>query len=126
MRLTFDKLYGEIVALMTYCATGNVDYLSSIECANRFKNILEIIKEYKDIEDELGVDLIKLMRGLLDGFYFKKKGVIYHSSFYPYPKWLVRRKQTLLRECCIIPTTGTFLYLVDYGITWALTKEELE
>ena len=47
MRLTIDKLYGEIVALMTYCATSDVEYLSSTDCANRFKNILETIKAYK-------------------------------------------------------------------------------
>ena len=60
-RLTIEKLYGEIVVLMTYCAMGNVEYLSSTECANRFENILETIKEYKDIEQELGIDLVKLL-----------------------------------------------------------------
>lgn len=117
MKLTIDKLYGEITVLMTYCATGDVEYLSSTECANRFKNILETIKEYKIIEKELGIDLITLFKALKDGIYVNGEKVdvllFYDMDFFNKTSFQLHA------------SNGINYYIKDYGKTWALTKEEL-
>lgn len=122
-RLTIDKLYGEITVLATYCATANVDYLSSIECANRFKSILETIKQYKDIEKELGIDLITLIKALANGIYDKANNrdvrvdLIYHYHLQKRVLWYESETDPYYNGCYLFE---------DYGKTWALTKEELE
>ncbi len=131
MRLTIDKLYGEIVVLMTYCATGSVEYLSSTECTNRFKNILETIKEYKTLEEELGIDLITLVNAMRNGVYVIN---IYNEITFEEPMICFNQEkgtdlyvlesitQSPPKELC----ESFNYYLKDYGKTWALTKEELK
>lgn len=130
MKLTFDKLYGEIVALMTYCATGNVEYLSSTECANRFKNILETIKEYKNIEEELDIDSITLFKALKDGVYVISydEGMVFEEPMLGFNQERGTNLYILDGVCHMPPDElckSSNYYLKDYGKTWALTREEL-
>ena len=71
------------------------------------------LKEYEDIEEELGIDLITLYKVLDQGIYYKNmyytgndKLYITNGEIYNYAR-------------------DKWVYLKDYGKTWALTKEEL-
>lgn len=115
-----NELLGELVVLMAYCATADVEYLASNECANRFKDILETVKEYKKIEEDLGIDLVTLFKALKNGFYTIREdlGLITDARLvlnHTYPKFEFIRDNSMY-----------FYSLKDYGETWALTKEELE
>lgn len=136
MRLTIDKLYGEIVVLMTYCATGNVEYLSSTECANRFKNILETIKEYKNIEKNLGFGLNELVQMLINGIW--EVGAVDSETMLPVSQGITHfyiyeidfdNKKIKVFHKAYKETLFDELDLNKYKQKclsgWALTKEEL-
>ena len=86
------------------------------------KPCMEYLKSLKNIEDELGIDLVTLFKALKNGIhaadgdtwdgnelavYFKKKCL--------YSEWYSLEGYSHI-EC---------FYFKDYGKTWALTKEEL-
>ena len=86
---------------------------------------LDLLEEYRKIEEELGIDLITLFEALKKGIF-----VAYDSDFgmtnkpkikitkdkatgicYRNKKWYIQEDETLIK---------------DYGKTWALTRKELE
>lgn len=80
--------------------------------------------EYGQIEEELGVNLLTLIKALKDGVYYR----------FNQKDKLTKMKKPMLRVidnklCLIAPkwitTTWMNVKLKDYGVTWALTKEEL-
>jgi hypothetical protein len=79
--------------------------------------------EYKNIEEELGIDLITLFKALKNGIYIYANGGKYVDE----------------GDCSFLSNINTInysnksfisfkwkYYFKDYGKTWALTKEELE
>ena len=130
--MKLKELYGEIVVLMSYCAVGDIDYLSSTKCIDRFDRILENLKKYKNIEEEFGIDLKIFFK-----FIREKKGWCVESS----GNNKIRRfylddlpNLINIKDSSFIATINCGKYacyereylLKDYGKTWALTKEELE
>ena len=83
---------------------------------------LKAYEKIKNVEEELGIDLITIFKALKSGFYYRKEGAIVHIS----------KDDLLLRSGAIhfigkgLIFAGLFLPFKDYGKTWALTKEELE
>lgn len=95
--------------------------------------MLKDLKEYHDIEEELGIDLITLFKALKDGIYVKTYGCG-NSNF---NKLIITKKKcptlkldykthTKLRFEQKFGQHFETYELEDYGKTWALTKEELE
>lgn len=79
----------------------------------------DYIKPYKNIEEELGIDLITLFKALKGQIWYKYDNEIYHGvveHFVPHMD-----KQLHVRPLF----KEVHLSLKDYGKTWALTKEEL-
>ena len=83
-----------------------------------FAQIIKELCEYKDIEEELGIDLITLFKVFSGKDIFIKESytgeIINRGSFYPNVKY---------KE--IHDGYSWHLKFEDYGKTWALTKEEL-
>lgn len=79
-------------------------------------DMIDKLGQIEDIEEELGIDLITLFRALQYGIYGKSGNIVY-----PYNVLLVEKK------LCAYPLDiwEESWDLVDYGKTWALTKEEL-
>lgn len=83
------------------------------------------LKAYKDIEEELGIELVVLIKALKDGIYWKgttcvdTKGIFFEDK----PKINIRAK--CLTNICFRKDLEV-VYFKDYGKTWALTREELE
>ena len=102
---------------------------------------LEIeLKKYKDIEDELGIDLITLFKALKQEILFVKtdlgiKKTLKQENGSLGFKCLEIENNELVFHCAILyPNdithkewfSGIYLKLKDYGKAWALTKGELE
>ncbi len=79
---------------------------------------------HEDIEQELGVDLVTLVKALKNGIWIK-----YDSNFGEGKPKIVIQKDTATGICWRDGKwwieENDFL-LKDYGKTWALTKEELQ
>ena len=82
------------------------------------------LKEYKHIEEELGIDLITLFKALKNGVYYKEEltnRIVRLESF-----------DLMIQAGAIQPKYKRLLlitlplYFNDYGKAWALTKEELK
>ena len=87
------------------------------------------LDQLEDVEEELGVDLVTLFKALKNGFYYKKQGIIVHTSNRESYIFL-RAKSCLPTQMCIEVHFGDletmWFYFEDYGKTWAFTLEELE
>ena len=78
------------------------------------------LKQYKDIEEELGIDLITLFKALKNGIWiYDTNGIKMSTDLFT---------NGLTFNYCEQPSIQYYdrlFYLKDYGKTWALTKEEL-
>ena len=94
----------------------------------------EIVNWYKETTKELGIDLVTLLGGLLnDGVVWVKLPYVPRDNG-SLPDILavdiaVKTKWSFKKPCHFVIDMGSvqFTYLLkDYGITWALVKDELE
>ena len=103
------------------------------ECDRTIKDIHNAFNElikYKDIEEELGIDLITFIKILSADTLYKKSGDEICEIF------SVKNMEAIFDKNCFVAHDGyhncsmhdvyCYLHLKDYGKTWALTKEELE
>lgn len=99
-----------------------------IETQEEYEKQLQISKEHnklvdlESIEEELGIDLITLFNILRTGGHIwvkNCKGINY---------WHVEslKQRGLDKQWYLTYSNNVRVKLKDYGITWALTKEELE
>ena len=90
---------------------------------------LDLLEEYRKIEDELGIDLITFHKALKNGVYYK---VINKDS--PNCRKIFFDKHVLWgwnidsdgNYFAMMQSQMQTFNLKDYGKTWALTKEEWE
>ena len=84
--------------------------------------------ELEDIEEELGIKLTTLFKALKNGFYYKKQGIIVHTS-YQESYIFLSAKSCLPNQMCIEVHFGDletmWFYFEDYGKTWFLDNKEL-
>lgn len=126
-------------ALETY--RTNLNYFRALALNTKqdvLPNILEeehsiieqVLKEYQEIKDELGIDFITVIKALKNGIYAK---VLKQIRFYG-PKdicvyWFEERALLVLAVGArrFVNTPDIFaLHMDEYGKFWALTKKELE
>ena len=81
------------------------------------------LDQYKQIEEELGIDLITIFKAFRNGIYYKTKE---QQGIYPQNpiEWTISMRFDY-RLCRLYVEEDTYFHLQDYGKTWALTKEEL-
>lgn len=95
----------------------------------RCKELTYELKKYKDIEKELGIDLIKIANKQQIVWY--KKVCVYYDNNHQ-----EEDRQTIIHNSIItavnfdtktlyIKGAKMWVSITDYGKTWALTKEEL-
>lgn len=109
-----------------YCAVENYGSSSQItlydypyddieDCVNKLGKL-------EDIEEELGIDLITLFKALESGVWYK--------DYKDNDKIKFTDDIEEHKKCkeLIVPAKYTIIGLLfkDYGVTWALTREELE
>lgn len=83
--------------------------------ANRDK-----VYKYENIEKELGIDLITLIKAISNGVWVKTKNDISKHLT------VALKKRHHTKEYWLFYRPYSHIYLKDYGKTWALTREELE
>lgn len=117
MRLTKEQIEN-VLSQKTFCGTGVVG-------KTMFVKMTKELLEYKDIEEELGIDLITLFKALKGhiAVYFKQRDKIYKLDGW-YLVYAVSTKEFLLKN--IDNELNTVLLIKDYGKTWTLTNEELK
>ena len=104
-----------------------IGFPKAVECYWKLKN-------YEDIEEELGIDISILIKALQKGIYGTLYGGTINSSY----EKIIHIKPIQFKLClhvdepCIYYEWGwpgpdyNRYKLKDYGKTWALTKEELK
>ena len=108
MRLTkklespYEKVVGE-----------NYVYTSETRLTPSFASVEQKLGQLEDIEEEQGIDLITLFKALSCGAWEKRKDNVLNFDDC---KLLYKR----------IQIGSNVHWFSNYGITWALTKEELE
>ena len=96
------------------------------------KDVTDKLGQLEDIEDELGIDLITLIKALNNGIW------VYRGKRKEHTSWCIaingngdggHRKTTFWLSYKVngfdFPDYYEHLEFKDYGKTWALTKEEL-
>lgn len=90
-----------------------------------YRKACQKLGQLEDIEEELGIDLITLFKALKNGIWWK--GI---TSFNTSGIFFEENPQLDIENKLLIKITfmknQDYVYLKDYGKTWALTKEELE
>ena len=79
----------------------------------------EIVRWYNSTTKELGVELTTLFKALRDGVFINDDGIIYQDYI---------KSIEYCSECWFFITKDEEIeiFFEDYGVTWALSFEELE
>ena len=91
------------------------------------KQELEKYEQYKNIEDELGIDLVTLFKALKQGHIWVKDTELKEQiqSCCNYQLGMTGNECYFYCQYGCCDTSYDFYKIKDYGKTWALTKEEL-
>ena len=78
---------------------------------------LDQLEEYRKIEEELGIDLITLFKALKDGIYINEDDSVYKDCIKSIEHW---------SDGWGFISNDDYIDMLfkDYGISWALDKEE--
>ena len=117
MRLTERK-----VAYPNCDKQGNITQVDYIEIKDK-KLAEEKLCQLEDIEEELGIELTILFEALINGIWIKDKAKKCRPCYLSASLWSMQLTNAGIRYSTI--STNKYLYFKDYGITWALTKDEL-
>lgn len=129
MYLLFVKKYRELEPKLMICEKEDFDNIeTALKDYEKIKKASDTLLKYKDLERELGIDLITLIKIFAKGFYARIKG---YDGYYLYqfdPRDIelnIERKSLIVYEEWRDSEYGEYPFK-KYGKTWALTKEELE
>lgn len=101
-----------------------IDYENVKQICLKVNELKTELQKYKDIEEELGIDLITIWKAKTNTFFFKDKfGKVWPVMFQSIDHITKIIHFTILDEQDI---RNSCAFLKDYGINWALTKEELK
>lgn len=78
---------------------------------------LDLLEEYRKTEEEIGVDFITLFKALKDGIYINEDGSVYKDCIKSIEHW---------SDGWGFISNDDYIDMLfkDYGISWALDKEE--
>lgn len=116
----------EALSDLSFLAIGDENH--TIKCKEIIEKDLDRLESLKDIEEELGIDLITLFNierqlNTKEKIWFKIEDEI-EENFRFDSYYIIDLKHKAFVKIEYEPLD--YLYFKDYGKTWALTKEELE
>ena len=91
-----------------------------LKTTHAIKKNLNLLEEYRKIEEELGIDLITLFKATQQGIWMKRNNV-----FYFFDNLIVDFKHKCLVQIVSNDEVETFPF-DSYGKDWSLTREELK
>lgn len=106
------------------CETNSPELLRIIEARYNFiLKDLEILESIKENENEVGIDLIKLLKASINGFYaLFIDGRVNPIKWEP-GEFIIDMKDRCFRSLTVVDALGkTKFYFKDLGKTWTLTK----
>lgn len=124
--MTSKRFTKEYDVITSVDKDGNEIHSKGIRVVNRAladKKLFEI----ENIEKELGIDSIKLLKASINGFYtLYIDGKVNPDKWEPW-HFIVDMEHRCFRSLNMIGQLGqTRFYFNDYGKTWVLTKKEKE
>lgn len=93
-------------------------YSCDPEKSSEIKNCILGLLSYAEAEEEIGIELTTLVKAITVGFYYK--GTSSHNI--PY----IGKARGKHIDKNYFRINNRPYYFKDYGVTWALTKEELQ
>ena len=114
------------------------DYINYEQMVKTLDNLTQKLGQLEDIEEELGINLITLFKALKNGIWSKEHLNFpnkYCRQIKPFSDIEVCFKNTYDKRVRLYFNHRTIdgvsvicdsLYIDDYGITWAVAREELE
>ena len=123
-REALDELEWFINCVYDSVEDGHAAYLkdeveSASNAYNKLEKDLEVLEEYKKIEDEIGIDFITLSKILKQRFVYDNDQVKIELLGLH-----IKSDELYLYGFVEDTTQAVYLRLKDYGKTWALDKEE--
>ena len=113
--------------------SNKIEQMGVAENEESFKIVekdLDLLEEYRKIEEELGIDLITLFKALKNGIYLKfgseKITGVYYEHRAILPRHFDKDYKGYFIDLQLELSINFNFYFKDYGKTWALTREELE
>ena len=92
--------------------------------STKIADIYNKLRRSEDLEEKSGIDLVLFAKACFDGFYTKEEGLGISAK---HTEIFNKEEMCFESEYRDMGATIKFKhYLKDYGITWALTREELE
>ena len=107
-----------ILELICEAKSVNIDERRVCFLRKIIEKDLDQLEEYRKIEDEIGIDLITLFKALKDGIYINEDGSVYKDCIKSIEHW---------SDGWGFISNDDYIDMLfkDYGISWALTEEEL-
>ena len=106
-----------VLELICEAKSVNIDEERICFLRNIIEKDLDQLEEYRKIEEELGIDLITLFKALKDGIYINEDGSVYKDCIKSIEHW---------SDGWGFISNDDYIDVLfeDYGISWALDKEE--
>ena len=101
-----------------YARPEDIVKFSSVGIANFYNKL----REYEDIDKELGIEYPVLIKALTNGIWCKETDYYDHFDV----RGIERYGLSVISKICNYPECDFTCEYKDYGKTWSLTKEELE
>ncbi len=105
------------------CKCANKQDKYALVVVNEIRKELEVLEQYKNIENEIGISLITLFKAYTDGFYVKGEEEKQYIDFENSLNAIAFKNKEMFYGH---KWSFQYVKLYDYGKTWALTIEELE
>ena len=107
-----------VLELICEAKSVNIDERRMCFLRKIIEKDLDLLEEYRKIEDEIGIDLITLFKALKDGIYINEDGSVYKDCIKSIEHW---------SDGWGFISSDDYIDVLfeDYGISWALTEEEL-
>lgn len=118
-RLTYKRGRGMLIE-------NNIEYGTLTNVC--YQNCVDKLGHLEDIEDELGIDLVTLVKALKNGIWVRigKKRIVKDEPDGLTKCALENGFQYIKRDGWRLDCIHGLIETKDYGKTWALTREELE
>ena len=106
-----------VLELICEAKSANIDERRVCFLRKTIEKDLDLLEEYRKIEEELGIDLITLFKALKDGIYINEDGSVYKDCIKSIEHW---------SDGWGFISNDDYIEVLfkDYGISWALTEEE--
>lgn len=123
--------------ILSKCSNGEkkLVFTDSLDLKIIIEKDLDRLEQLKNLEEELGINLLTLFEAVKNGI-IEAADLKYKQEYRTFPSIIWTNPTDNFKEteyeknyegfCLYDEHYGNYFYFIDYGKTWALTREELE